>query len=201
MKEIEILYKLNEDIKDAEEKVNKFLFEDGNKFIFLEKKRFVDTYFKSNTFDSLNPQNNDRLLKSFRIREVGEETYLTYKDDQFDKVGIWLYSDELETKIDNAEIFKNIIKKLNFSELVKIDNTKIIYESQNYELVIESVVDLGNFFEVEYKSKSEISTDDVDIIKQNIRKLVNAMGIKLGEELNAGKPELMLKKNKVVIKE
>lgn len=60
--------------------------------------------------------------------------------------------------------------------------------------MLESVTGLGNFIEIEYKSHAEIGELEILEIKQSIRNLVNELEINIGEELNSGKPELMLKK-------
>ena len=191
MKEIEILYKLLEDIDFAKRKIQTFSFSDGKKFKFIGQKRVIDTYYKSKTFNDLNPDENNKLFSSLRIREKDSINYITHKHDNFDDKNIWTYSDELETKIEDAEIVKNILTTLNFIELVKIDNVKFIFESENYEIVLERVENLGNFIEIEYKSKEDIK--EVNKIKQEIRNVIQVLNVVVGEELNAGKPELMLR--------
>lgn len=194
MKEIEILYSLKEDIKSAEGKVESFVFQDGEKFEVKGVERVIDTYYNSVKFNDLDPDENNRLSSSFRIREKENCCFVTHKDDVFDEGNVWIYSDELETAVTGADVLKDMFKKLYFQELIKIDNTKKRYESGKYELVLESVAGLGDFIEIEYKSQTEIGEHEVLEIKQSIRDLVNKLGINIGEELNSGKPELMLKK-------
>lgn len=194
MKEIEILYSLNDDIETAENKIHNFIFEGGGTFAFVGEKRIVDTYYKSEKFDNLNPDENNRLRSSFRIREKGEVCQITHKQDVFTENDNWLYSNELEASVSDSHMLKMILAELHFRELTRVDNTKRIYESSHYELVLERVENLGNFIEIEYKSNHEIKDDEVAGIKQAIRNLVKMLKINIGEELNAGKPELMLKK-------
>lgn len=192
MKEIEILYPYLEDIAVGEQKVNNFK---KDVFVLREQSRVVDTYFVSNFFNDLSPSENYKLSSSLRVREINEIGYITYKLDKFNDKNIWLYSDEYETMVDSATTVKGILENLHFSELVKIDNTKTIYENSQFELVFEDVKGLGNFLEIEYKSNSEIEESDIENIKESIRSLANELHLCIGEELNAGKPELMLKKN------
>ncbi len=194
MKEIEILYSLKEDIKSAERKVENFVFQGGEKFEIKGEERVIDTYYNSVKFKDLDPDENNKLRSSFRIREKDGGCSIAHKNDIFDKSNIWVYSNELETAVVETSILKGILKELHFQELVKIDNIKKRYESSNYELVLESVAGLGDFIEIEYKSKTEISELEVFGVKQSIRGLINNLEINIGEELNSGKPELMLKR-------
>lgn len=194
MKEIEILHSLKEDRQIAEGKVENFVFQDGEKFKIKGEERVIDTYYNSVKFNDFDPDESSKLRASFRIREKGGDCFITHKHDVFDERNIWVYSNELETAVAEIGIVKDILKKLYFQELIKIDNTKKKYESSSYELVLESVVGLGDFIEIEYKSQTEISEHEVLEIKQSIRDLVSKLGINIGEELNSGKPELMLKK-------
>ena len=194
MKEIEILCSLKEDIKSAERKVENFVFQDGEKFEIKGEERVIDTYYNSSKFKDLDPDENNKLRSSFRIREKGGGCLITHKNDIFDKSNIWVYSNELEASVVEAGTLKGILKELHFQELVKIDNMKKRYESSNYELVLESVVGLGDFIEIEHKSQTEISELEVLGVKQSIRGLINKLEITIGEELNSGKPELMLKR-------
>ena len=53
---------------------------------------------------------------------------------------------------------------------------------------------LGLFMEVE--KLDEVSDDKVHETKKEIRAFLESLDIKLGQEQNAGKPELMLRKKK-----
>jgi adenylate cyclase class IV len=58
----------------------------------------------------------------------------------------------------------------------------------------ESVKDLGLFLEVEF-----CTDDDVDVatVKKEIQQFIDSLGLAVSKELNAGKPELMLRKQTV----
>lgn len=101
------------------------------------------------------------------------EYFVTYKVDNFDESGKWIYSDEFETKIDSIEVMTTIISKLGLKELIKIDNLKHIYETEDYEIVYENVKDLGYFLEVE----AYIDNDDVDEneIRENIIRFIKEL--------------------------
>ena len=146
-------------------------------------------------FDGLNPDNDGKLKSCLRLRQKNKDNiYLTHKHDIFNEKGVWLYSDEIEVKIEDRESFVSILKSLHFEELVVIRNTRKFYSTEKYEIVLEDIVDLGLFVEVEYKTTDDITDGDVSTIQQKIRNIIRDIGLVVGEELNAGKPELMLKK-------
>jgi predicted adenylyl cyclase CyaB len=196
MKEIEILSNLQENVSSAESKIQNFQFPDGEKFQFKGKYEIVDTYFTSTMFDGLNPDNDGKLKSCLRLRQKNKDNiYLTHKHDIFNEKGVWLYSDEIEVKIEDRESFVSILKSLHFEELVVIRNTRKFYSTEKYEIVLEDIVDLGLFVEVEYKT-----TDDIygwGCFYYTNKKYVILLEILvwwLVKKLNAGKPELMLKK-------
>ncbi len=194
MKEIEILYDLLNTIDEAQQLISEFSFENSEKFVFMGKFNTKDTYFHSPFHPDLDPDTEMRLRSALRVRTKEGVSSITYKNDHFDKNDVWLYSDETETSLENGDTMIRILKSLMFEELVCIESIKYIYHSEDYELVIEDVKDLGNFIEVEYRTVDEIAAEEVVDIKKAIRELVQRIGVTVGAEMNAGKPELMLRK-------
>lgn len=84
-----------------------------------------------------------------------------------------------------------ILKKLGLKELLTIHNSKSTYATDKYEIVLETVKDLGYFLEVEYCTNEDV---EVSLIKEEIQKFIDDLGIKVSSELNMGKPEMMIKK-------
>lgn len=125
------------------------------------------------------------------IKKKNEKTYVTYKIDNFDNKGIWVYSDEYETEVENFEKIKDIIRLLGLKELLTIHNKKTIYITDKYEIALEEVEELGSFLEVEY-----CTDDDVDVKqeKNEIQRFIDDLGISASEELHMGKPEMIIKK-------
>ncbi len=193
MKEIEILYRSKDSLADIVKKIEKHNKNNNDIFIFKGTKATVDTYFESEKFNDLTPGSDGRLLSSLRLRDKDGIFYITHKKDIFNQDNIWLYSEELETEVGNIKMVDEILKKLHLKELLKINNTKTIYENSKYEISIEDVVDLGFFVEIEFKLNVEILKEKVFEIKNNIRELVLELDFCVGDEENAGKPELLLK--------
>lgn len=89
-----------------------------------------------------------------------------------------------------------ILKRLGLKELLTIHNSKRTYKTDSYEVVFETVKDLGYFLEVEYCTNEDV---DVGLIKDQIQKFIDSLGIKVSSELNMGKPEMMIKKFKIEV--
>lgn len=186
MKEIEVLV----EIKSAKEEALRAL----ERFTAHGIKRTLDIYFSDPLRQDLCPDAGGRLRASFRLREKNGECSIAYKNDHFGAGDEWLYSDEHETSIGDLDTALRIIDRLGLKELVRIDNEKHVFTTPDYEIVFEDVKDLGHFLEVE--KLEQVADDRVVAAKQSIREFLAELGLGLGVECNAGKPELMLAKMK-----
>ncbi len=190
MKEIEILYTLKTDIETAKKLLAK-------KVSFVEEVVVDDWYYTRCDVEGLFPNEEDHLRSALRLRRKGDRHYITYKEDHFDDNEIWLFSDEHETLVGDIVVMKNIFSKLMFTELVHVLNKKLCYQTDIYEIVLEDVFDLGHFIEIEFKGDAQdFSPKDVQDKKQEMRLFLKSVGIEIGEEMNTGKPELLLRKSK-----
>lgn len=126
---------------------------------------------------------------SLRLRDSDESYYasLTFKKDIY-KGKEWLYSDEFETSACFKEM-KLLLDNL-FEVDVELKMTKYITDTIDYKIILEKVKGLGNFLEVEKKTKAK----NIEKAKQEIRDYVKTLDINVGKELNKGKPELMKQK-------
>lgn len=184
MREVEILT----EVLDTKDKALKALA----CFNFVGVKRTLDIYFFNPKEDELKPNKDGFLNKCFRLRKKGNKNYLAYKVDNFDKNRFWLYSEEHEVEVSDFEECLEILRLLGFEVLVEIENEKHIYLKDEYEIAFEDVKKLGLFLEVEQIGVKD--GDNITTIKQKIWDFIKGLGIQVGHELNAGKPELMLKK-------
>ena len=186
MKEIEILVEV---YSTPQEIIKAF-----EKFEFIGVNETIDTYYYDPLRDNLKPNDKLQIDECFRIRTKNDVNTITYKVDQFDESGKWLYSDEYETKFEDVYMLNEIIKKLGFKELLTIHNSKRTYKYKDYEIVFETVKDLGYFIEVEY-----CTSEDVDVVevKKKIQTFIDRLGLNVSKELNMGKPEMMLRKMEV----
>lgn len=183
MREIEVLVELKDDIDKAHKILEKFEYK-GNK-------RTIDTYYVDPMRDNLKLNAKNKLMECCRLREKGDKYYVTYKTDNYDGE-TWVYSDEHETAVTDLDALKKIFAALGLQKLVVVDNTKHIFETPDYEIVLEEVKDLGSFMEVEALNDDEsLSAEE---IKAKIYTFINDLGLSIGAELNSGKPELLLNK-------
>ena len=187
MKEIEILVKINDDIKKV---LKKF-----EQFEYIDTELVIDEYYYDPKRPNLKPDTNNQLSECLRLRKKGNKEIITYKDDVFEN-GKWLYSNEYETEIKSMKTLKQILKKLGFKKLLVIKNTKKVYKYDKYEIVLEDVENLGYFMEVEYCTLENV---DVKEIKNEIQKFIDSLNLKFSEELNMGKPEMILRNHKIKI--
>ena len=187
MKEIEILVEVYSPIEDVIKVLDKFSYEGV--------KETTDVYYYDPLRSNLKPNSKGEIDECLRLRTKENKNYITYKVDNFDN-GKWLYSDEYETEVLDINMVKKILDRLGFKELLTIHNSKRTYVTDKYEIVLETVKDLGCFLEVEYCTDLDVS---VSLIKNEIQEFINGLGIKVSEELNMGKPEMMIKKFKIEV--
>lgn len=186
MREIEILVEL----KDSVEKAKSAL----QSFEYVGAKHTVDTYYFDPKRKNLKLNENGKLMECCRLREKDQRYFVTYKMDNYNG-DEWIYSDEYESEVKDIEALKKIFECLGLEKLVVVDNTKHIFKTPQYEVVVEEVKELGNFLEVEALVDDQAIA--AEVIKKQIYEFIISLGLKIGAELNSGKPELlMVKKNK-----
>lgn len=186
MKEIEVLFEVpNHSVEDL---IARF-----SEYRFVGTLETTDEYFFNPGSGAFAPSESLRLTDSFRVRTKDGKNYIAVKKDHFLENDIWSYSDEYETEIGDADVMKHILHQLGFDQLVIIKNKKHTFISDEYEVVVEEVENLGVFIEVESLDQ-EAEDEDVTRIKLEIIELLKRKGITVTGELNMGKPELMLRK-------
>ncbi len=187
MREIEVLAELYDDIMTAMKKLKNCEYKGD--------KRTIDTYYFDSKRKNLQMNAKNKLLECCRIREKDSKYFVTYKIDKYDG-GKWLYSDEYETEVKDLHAMEMIFDCLGLEVLVVVDNIKHTFETDDYEIVVEEVKGLGNFIEVE--AKNDDDRFSVNEVKAKIYQFIDNLGLNIGEELNSGKPELLLCKKQAV---
>ena len=143
MKEVEILFKINEKkAQKLREKLNDF---------FIGKIREIDTYFY--------PPHRDFLLgnsgrENLRVRNTSQKNELTYKKVIYKK-GKYSHSIEKNVNISNAEKTIEILETLGFRTHLIVNKQREIFEDQNFHITIDNVKNLGIFVEVEWKGHAK----------------------------------------------
>lgn len=188
MKEIEILVEVYNEKQEVLKKLNKFEY--------VGSKETLDIYYYDPKRSNLKPDSNNQINECLRLRSSNKKYSITYKVDKFDNNGKWLYSDEYETNIDDIEILEKILENLGLKELLRVHNIKEEYVFNEYNIVFEDVTDLGYFLEVEYCTKGDI---DVKKKKLEIDEFIKTLELDVSEELNMGKPEMIIRKNNICV--
>jgi adenylate cyclase class 2 len=182
MKEIEILVKVLESKKDALKKLSRFRKDHVAKI--------VDKYYYHPSRKGMRPSGAKSSTEMLRIRKKDGKTLVTYKKDVFAGKK-WLYGDEYETTIGDAEIVSEIFEKLGFKPLVVVNNSRTIYYHNDFEICLEDVKNLGLFLEIEYVGKN---SKNPTAIQKKIFDLIDATGINVSKEVNQGKAEMLYRK-------
>jgi adenylate cyclase, class 2 len=186
MKEIEILV----EVRSTKEAAINAL----KQFTSHGIKHTLDIYFFDPLRQDLQPEINGRIRRSFRLRRKDVKCSIAYKIDHFKEDNDeWIYSDENEVSVSDFDTTLSILRHLGLQELVIVDNEKHVFTTPEYEIVLEDVKNLGLFLEVE--QLAQVSDNGVISAKKKIQDFLSSLNIELGNELNSGKPELILKKH------
>ena len=188
MIELEILV----EILDPYEKAVSVL----SQFEHIKEDIIVDKYFYDPLRKNLKPDKNGKTFECLRIRSSQKSHKITYKQDVYEN-NIWQYSNEQELNIDDVSVMNQILNNLGLKELLVINNHRNYYKIGDYEIVLEKVKDLGTFMEIEYKGN--IDESQVSEKRKEIETFISKLDINVTQELNAGKPELFIKKHKISV--
>src|SRR3989339_1288613 len=111
MKEIEILVKIKDAVKDARRKLSHLKYKG--------MREMCDVYYHHPATKRCSPKSGF-ITECLRIRKKDKKVYLTYKLDHFDKNNTWTYSDEHEVEVNDLRAITEIITKLGFIPLAEI---------------------------------------------------------------------------------
>ncbi len=176
MIEVEVKYKIScDEIEALEKKLEKLGFK------LVKSGVEKDTYFNSPFRDF---RKSDEAL---RVRE-SDECYLTYKGKKIDKKT--KTREELNVRIENAEVVKEILLKLGFYPVKEVIKFRRIYEKNNIFVCLDKVNEIGCFVEVEMDVENK---ENVGKAIKKIESLIADLGIK-GESITESYLEMLLKK-------
>ena len=124
-----------------------------------------------------------------RLRESKKGFSLNYKKWHNEDNNKTISCDEFETKIENIEAFKKLFKNLNFKELIIVEKKRNVWNYKDAEIAIDEVKELGNFIEIEAKG----NFTNIEETKKYLYKILEELGIEVGEQDFEGYPYLLLK--------
>ena len=147
MREIETLVKILSTLAEVQKAVEQCA-------TFRETVRIQDVYWEHPHRQQL--QTGGRgMVNALRLRNRGDLWFLTLKHDNMNEDGVWLYSDEYETEVGDLTQLKKILEALNFRSLVMVDKTRQTWFYKDFEIALDSVKNLGEFVEIEYKGEAQ----------------------------------------------
>ena len=158
--------------------------ENAKPFISFLKKSAKEVFSARQIDEYFIPKHRDFLASKpvsewLRLRCMDNSYSINYKYWHYDKNGKSSnYCDEYETKVESIDSLKMILQSLDFKPIVKVDKKRTSYLFENYEISIDSVAELGDFIEIEYKGKSggdkakEITDEMIQFLKSfNVGKI------------------------------
>jgi adenylate cyclase class 2 len=174
------------------DKLIKFLEKNAQ---FTGEKYQKDGYY---TPEHKNYLDKQPISEWLRLRE-SKTSSITYKKWHYDSNGKTDYNDEFESEISDIDQFRKIFEALDFKLLVTVEKRRKTWKYKDYEVAIDSITDLGEFVEVEYKA-NKLSDKPSTITKQMVEFLKNS-GCSKVERNYVGYPFMLLFPDKVVFEE
>ena len=146
---------------------------ENNKFVLKEKYDLNDVYMinkSDKNGDFLSMLNKCVLIRDI-IEEDKETKMLTYKYKEYNDKKEITKQGKIKVKIDDIEKAKELFEKLNFEELIRINDNILDYANDKDELLIQCVNNKHIYIEIEDKCNYiNRSYNSIDEMKEVISK-------------------------------
>ncbi len=141
--EIELKFKV-----DSVDNLISFLKQNGE---FIGDKHQIDEYFTPvhRNFIKARP-----VKEWLRIRTQGNKYFITYKNWHFEQDGTSHYCDEYETEVEDIEQMRKVFSAIDIKPVATVDKKRQLWHYGDFEISIDSVANLGDFIEIEYKGEA-----------------------------------------------
>ena len=118
---------------------------------FKSEARQIDEYFTPahRDFTAVRP-----VAEWLRLRDSSGQYSFVYKNWHHEGEKSF-YCDEYETEIGDLKQVRKILEALNFKSLVVVDKTRQTWRYLDFEIAMDSVKNLGEFVEIEYKGEAQ----------------------------------------------
>ena len=141
------------------------------------------------------PPHRDFLAEKYpfewlRLRQSSKDTSINYKHFHPENVEKTDYCDELETKIGDSSVMENMLKSLDFKEVIVVEKSRTTWLFEDVEIVVDEVSNLGSYIELEATKHFENPLDGRPYLFDILKRL-NAQ---VGEEDLRGYPFRILEK-------
>lgn len=152
-----------------------------------------DIYYNAPHRDFL--ENKQNISEWLRIRIEKDKAQINYKDWQPHENSIKTHCIEYETNVDSYDQLRLILDALNFQKLIDVKKTRRAWIYMDAEISIDSVEELGEYLEVEYKGDA---LSDITAVRSHLHSIVRKLGAKTkGLDLKGYPFGLLEKKNLV----
>jgi adenylate cyclase, class 2 len=155
-----------------------------------------DVYYDAPHRDFL--ENEDNISEWLRIRIEKDKAQINYKDWQPHDKSVKTHCIEYETNVDSYESLSHIFDALNFKKLVEVKKTRRAWMYMDTEVSIDSVEDLGNYLEIEYKGDT---LADIAEVRHYLHEVAHKLGVKTKELDLKGYPFGLLEKKGLLKKQ
>lgn len=159
----------------------------------VEKTKQKDIYYTPAHEDFLE---RDPICEWFRLRFTDNEKVITYKNWSNNGKNNKISCKEIEVGIDDYDGMLEILKSLDFRKIIEVDKARSSFEYKGIIISIDSIKDLGDFIELEFKSN--LFDNEEDSLKY-INDTIDKLNIKVGEQIFKGYPQLILENQKKVL--
>lgn len=145
-----------------------------------------DTYF---TPAHINFLNEKPITKWLRVRNTNTETTINFKDWSSGSNDKKIKCKEIEVGLDDYDGILEILNALDFRKIIVVNKTRSSYLYKGIILSIDTIVNLGDFIELEYSNNIYDSEEES---LNYIKEVLTELNIEIGNQIFAGYPQLIL---------
>ena len=127
-----------------------------------------------------------------RVRDTKEEKTINYKNFGNHDGNNKISCKEIEVGIDGYNGMLEMLNALDFKQIIVVEKTRNSFEYDNIIISIDSIENLGDFIEFEFKTNLY---DNEDESMKYIMDTIEELGINVRKQIFAGYPQLVMEKN------
>lgn len=159
---------------------------------YLGEEQQIDRYFSTGEEGYID--NEEFPYRWLSIRERGLKKILNFKFYYPPGEKIHEYCDEYEVEIDNVNSMASILKQFKANEIVTVEKRRKKFKyKDDFEIVLDQVIDLGYFIEVE----SIRDFGGTKVTRQKILDYMLSLNLEVGNHDLRGYPYLIKERNRI----